>query len=114
MDAMLHRRAAFGRMVVDDAVASLRLDAFGPSEWHYALAFRDDQIAATDTLVYQPGTWMQRRKMQIIAAAHLDNCYTLRDTYFMMCSRHALDTTDGLLDPVDKGEKPQQGNPTSR
>ncbi len=114
MDAMLHRRAAFGRLVVDDAVASMRLDAFGPSEWHYALAFTDDQIAATDTLMYQPRTWMQRRKMQIIAAAHLDNCYTLRDTYFVICSRHALDTTDGLLDPVDKGENPQSGNPTSR
>jgi hypothetical protein len=100
MDAMLRRRAAFGHLIVDDAVASLRLGAFGADEWRYALAYSDAEIAATDTLVYQPGTWIQRRKVAIIAMASLVNCYNLRSTYFVVCSRHAFDTTDGLLDPI--------------
>ena len=89
VDQIVDDRAQFGALVVDDAVAALRMDAFGPKELHYAASYTLDQRSQIDTVIYQPDTWGEPYIQEIIAASVLTEIQPIPGTPFLIARRAA-------------------------
>jgi hypothetical protein len=97
MDRLLATKPRLGRMIADDAVASLRMGAFGPDEVRFAMGFTAAEEAATDTLVYQPGTFRDTDKQVLIGRAGLRFETRLEGTPFRVRTRLPPGTPRGGL-----------------
>ena len=76
--------------MVDDAVASLLLNAFDRREVHYASQYKLEDQAKIDILAEQPGEWGRTGKQSLIRHAGLVVVATLPGTPFVIHTRHPV------------------------
>jgi hypothetical protein len=79
------RRNEFGRLMVDDAVASLVPERLMTDEWTNQWAF--DHLPNPDVVVYKDGAWDSANTMQVIDASGLTHRCQIENTPFFIASR---------------------------
>lgn len=71
LDALVAEPGALDHLVVDDAVAALRLGAFRAANIHAGFDYSKAEQRQINRLIYLPGTWRDDRKRALIASEGL-------------------------------------------
>ncbi len=87
MDRVVAEAASLDHLVVDDAVAALRLGAFTPGQLHADFAFSTAEQDAIRVLIYRPGTWRDEAKLALIRRVGLAAPRPLAGGFFMQLER---------------------------
>src|SRR5262249_5804209 len=82
---VISRRAEFGRLMVDDAVASLVPESLMTNEWINQWAV--DRLPNPDVVIYKDGTWDSTNTLRVIAASGLTQRCRIDNTPFLIVSR---------------------------
>jgi len=82
---VISRRAEFGRLMVDDAVASLVPESLITNEWINQWAV--DRLPNPDVVIYKDGTWDSTNTLRVIAASGLTQRCRIDNTPFLIVSR---------------------------
>lgn len=82
---VISRRAEFGRLMVDDAVASLVPESLMTDEWTNQWAF--DHLPNPDVVVYKDGAWDSANTKRVIDASGLAHSCQIENTPFFVASR---------------------------
>jgi hypothetical protein len=82
---VIARRNEFGRLMVDDAVASLVPESLMPDEW--ANQWAPDRLPNPDVVVYKSGARDSATTMQVIDASGLTQRCRINNTPFLIASR---------------------------
>jgi len=78
-------RKEFGRLMVDDAVASLVPESLILDEWAYQWAV--NQLPNPDVVIYKDGAWDSANTMRVIKASGLTQRCRIDNTPFLIASR---------------------------
>ena len=74
------------KLFFDDSVASLLNSSATPLQWKYQLAFSNDDIKASDAVLFQPGAWLTGRVKEVASTAGLRYLCHLPNTKFAVLS----------------------------
>ena len=85
---VIARRNEFGRLMVDDAVASLVPESLTTNEWLYQWAA--DRLPNPDVVVYKNGAWDSASTMRVIGASGLTQRCRIDNTPFLIASGKSL------------------------
>ena len=86
--SVINGRKKFGRLMVDDAVASLVLEALNVDEWQYP--FVADGLLNPDVVIYKDGAFDTPHTMRVIEASGLTNRCQIPKMPFFIASRGSI------------------------
>lgn len=86
------------KLIFDDSVASILNSTSTPSQWKYQLAFSNDEVKASDAILFQPGAWLTGRVKEMASAAGFRYFCRLPNTRFAVLS-HLPDLKNCQPDP---------------
>lgn len=75
------------KLILDDSVASLLNSTATPLQWRYNLAFSNDEIMASNAVLFQPGAWLTGRVKEVAGTAGFRYLCHIPNTNFAVLSR---------------------------
>ncbi len=115
LDAVLARQASLGRLVADDAVGSLRIEAFDRNQLRVGFRFTASEDRQVDTLfaAATPPSAQAERQARMIEASGLVNRFPVPGTALILRTRTPIQDTQlrVLLDLESSGGKALNGMP---
>lgn len=85
---IIARRNEFGRLMVDDAVASLVPESLTTNEWLYQ--WTADRLPNPDVVVYKDGAWDSANTKRVVGASGLTQRCRIDNTPFLIASSKSL------------------------
>jgi len=87
LESAVARRFEYGRLMVDNAVASLIPNSLRTNEWAYQWAH--DSLPNPDVIIYWENGWDWPVTKKVVDAASLTHTCKIRGTPFVVASRHS-------------------------